>query len=72
VAIFPSLVAYLFFNVAVESVGGARASAFFHLTPLMTAVLAMAFLGEAFALYHVASFALIIVGVWLTAAGGSK
>lgn len=69
VSIFPSLLAYLFFNAAVESIGGARASAFFHLTPLMTAVLAMTFLGEAFALYHVASFALIIAGVWLTARG---
>lgn len=69
VSIFPSLLAYLFFNAAVESIGGTRASAFFHLTPLMTAVLAMTFLGEAFALYHVASFALIIAGVWLTARG---
>ena len=69
VSIFPSLLAYLFFNAAVESIGGARASAFFHLTPLMTAVLAMTFLGEAFALYHVASFALIIACDWLTARG---
>jgi drug/metabolite transporter (DMT)-like permease len=67
VAVFPSLLAYHFFNVSVESIGGARASAFFHLTPMMTAGLAMGFLGEAFALYHVAGFALIIAGVWLTA-----
>jgi drug/metabolite transporter (DMT)-like permease len=67
VAVFPSLLAYLFFNAAVDSIGGARASAFFHLTPLMTAVLALLFLGEAFALYHIAGFALILAGVWLTA-----
>lgn len=68
VAIFPSLLAYYFFNEAVASVGGARASAFFHLTPLMTALLALVFLGEAFAVYHVVGFTLIIAGVWLTAA----
>lgn len=70
VSIFPSLLAYLFFNAAVESIGGARAGAFFHLTPLMTAVLAMIFLGETFAFYHVASFALIAAGLWLTAIRG--
>jgi drug/metabolite transporter (DMT)-like permease len=69
VAVFPSLLAYLFFNLAVESVGGARASAFFHLTPLMTAALALTFLGETFAPYHVVGFALILAGIWLTARG---
>ena len=69
VAIFPSLLAYLFFNLAVESIGGARASAFFHLTPPMTAALGMAFLGETFEVYHVAGFILIVAGIWLTARG---
>jgi drug/metabolite transporter (DMT)-like permease len=72
VAIFPGLLAYLFFNMAVDSIGGARASAFFHLTPLMTATLALVFLGEAFALYHVVGFALIIAGVWLTATRAAR
>ena len=45
VAIFPSLLAYLFFNMSVESIGGARTAAFFHLTPPLTAVLASLFLG---------------------------
>jgi drug/metabolite transporter (DMT)-like permease len=67
VAIFPSLISYHLFNLAVESIGGARASAFFHITPIMTALLAFAFLGETLQLYHVIGFALIIGGVWLTA-----
>jgi drug/metabolite transporter (DMT)-like permease len=67
VAIFPGLLAYLFFNLAVESIGGTRASAFFHLTPLFTAVLATAFLSEPWQAYHAVGFALIIAGVWLTA-----
>jgi drug/metabolite transporter (DMT)-like permease len=69
VAIFPSLLSYLFFNMAVESIGGARTGAFFHVTPLMTAVLALAFLGEPFRPFHVIGFALILGGVWLTARG---
>jgi drug/metabolite transporter (DMT)-like permease len=71
VAIFPSLISYHFFNLAVESIGGARASAFFHITPIMTGLLAFAFLGEAFQLYHVIGFALILAGVWLTATRAS-
>jgi drug/metabolite transporter (DMT)-like permease len=66
VAVFPSLLAYMFFNAAVESIGGTRAGAFFHLTPLMTAVIAMMFLGETFRLYHLAGFALILAGIALT------
>jgi drug/metabolite transporter (DMT)-like permease len=68
VATFPSLLAYIFFNAGVESIGGARASAFIHLAPLFTALLAIAFLGETFALYHLAGFLLIVAGVYLTAA----
>jgi drug/metabolite transporter (DMT)-like permease len=69
VAIFPGLLAYLFFNLAVDSIGGTRASAFFHLTPLFTAALATVFLSEPWQLYHAAGFALILAGVWLTARG---
>ena len=69
VAIFPGLLAYLFFNLAVESIGGTRASAFFHLTPLFTALLATVFLDEPWQLYHAAGFALILAGVWITARG---
>lgn len=69
VAIFPSLLAYLFFNAAVESIGGARTSAFFHLVPVMAAGLAIVFLGELFQPYHAVGFGLILLGVWLTARG---
>lgn len=70
VAIFPGLLAYLFFNIAVESIGGTRASAFFHLTPLFTAVLAAFALNEPWQLYHVSGFALILGGIWITARQG--
>ena len=53
-----------------ESIGGTRAGAFFHLTPLCTAVLASVFLDEAWHLYHAAGFALIVAGISLTARGG--
>jgi drug/metabolite transporter (DMT)-like permease len=69
VALFPGLLAYLFFNLSVESIGGTRASAFFHLTPLFTAILATLFIGESWQLYHAAGFALILAGIWITARG---
>jgi drug/metabolite transporter (DMT)-like permease len=63
--IFPSVIAYLFYNRAVELVGGARAGTATHLVPLFGAMLAFVFLGETPGLYHATGFALILAGVWL-------
>lgn len=71
-AVFPSFLAYLFFNRGVEIIGPARAGAFMHLVPLFTGALAVLFLGEAPALYHAAGLALILAGVWLAAAGPAR
>ncbi len=66
-AVFPGVIAYLMFNRGVAIIGPTRAGAFMHLVPLFTAVLAMLFLGEEPALYHVVGLGLILAGVWLTA-----
>lgn len=66
-AVFPSFLAYLFFNRGVEIIGPTRAGAFMHLVPLFTVVLAMIFLGEEPRLYHAAGLALILAGVWMAA-----
>ena len=70
-AVFPSFLAYLFYNRGVEIIGPARAGAFLHLVPLFTVLLAVLFLGEEPALYHAVGLSLIASGVWLAARGHS-
>ena len=64
--IFPSAVAYLFWNRGVAEVGGNRAGIFIHLMPVFGTLLAAAFLGEQFHAYHALGFALILGGIALT------
>ena len=60
--------AYLLMSLtALLWAGGTRASAFFHLRPLFTAVLASVFLAEPWQFYHAGGFTLILAGIWLTA-----
>ncbi|OGA77641.1 MAG: multidrug transporter [Betaproteobacteria bacterium RIFCSPLOWO2_12_FULL_66_14] len=63
--VFPSVLAYLFWNRAVAEVGPARAGMFVHLMPVFGALLAVVFLGETLHLYHAAGFALILAGIVL-------
>lgn len=65
VAIFPSLVAYAFFNRGVELIGANRAGPFFHLMPLFGALMAVGFLGERFQWFHGLGMAAILSGVAL-------
>lgn len=69
-ALFPSLLSYLFFNRGVELIGAARAGQFIHLMPLFGSVLAVLFLGERLQLFHLAGLALIGGGLLLAMAGG--
>jgi drug/metabolite transporter (DMT)-like permease len=65
VAIFPSVLAFAAWNRGIELIGANRAGPFLHLVPLYSVVLASTLLGERLAAYHVAGFALILLGVWL-------
>ncbi|MBI3699519.1 MAG: DMT family transporter [Afipia sp.] len=67
VAIFPSTLAYLFFNRGIELIGPNRAAPFFHLIPVFGSVLAIAFLGERPHLFHIAGYALVLTGVYIAA-----
>lgn len=62
VAVFPSILAYLFWNRGVELIGASRAGLFICLVPVFAAVLAMIFLHERLHLYHVAGLVLIVSG----------
>ncbi|MGI9383058.1 MAG: DMT family transporter [Methyloligellaceae bacterium] len=67
VAIFPGLVAYIFYNRGVHLIGANRAAPFLHLVVVFGALLAISLLGEALELYHLAGMALILPGVSLAA-----
>ena len=65
VAVFPSFIAYLFFNRGIELIGAARAGQSWHLMPVFGSVLAVLFLGETFYLYHAIGIVLIAAGIAL-------
>ncbi len=65
IAVFPSFIAYLFFNRGIELIGATRASQSWHLMPVFGGILAVLFLGETFYLYHAIGIALIAAGIVL-------
>lgn len=67
--IFPSVLAYFFWNAAVAKVGAERAGTFLHLMPVFGAVLAWAILGEALLWYHFVGAALIFCGLFVASTG---
>lgn len=69
VGVFPSVVAYIFWNNAVTRVGPNKAGMFMHLMPVFASLLAIAFLGERLHLFHVAGMGMILGGIWLTSRG---
>ena len=62
-ALFPSLLAQLFFIRAVELIGPSRATLFYNMTPVMGAILATLMLHESFEPYHAVALTLVIGGV---------
>jgi len=63
VLIFPSTLAYLFFNRGIALIGPNRAAPFFHLVPVFGSAMAILLLGEQLRLYHLAGYALVLAGV---------
>ncbi|GLK82125.1 DMT family transporter [Ancylobacter defluvii] len=72
VGVFPSVLAYLCFIRGVHLVGPNRAAPFFHLMPVFGSVLAIAFLGEAFRLYHAVGYALVLSGIVIATLWGRR
>lgn len=70
VALFSSVLAYLFWNRGVEVLGASVAGLFVHLMPVFGILLAWVFLNEQLMPYHVAGIALILIGIWLTSRYG--
>lgn len=65
IAIAASVLAFAFWNRGVAEVGANPAGFTLHLLPVFGTVLAILFLGEAFAAFHAAGFAAILCGVVL-------
>ena len=61
--IFPSTLAYLFFNRGIALIGPNRAAPFFHLMPVFGSALAIVLLGEEPRLFHLVGYVLVLGGV---------
>jgi len=62
-ALFPSLIAQIFYMRGVELIGPGRAGVFVNLVPAFGALLAVVLLGEDFAPYHAVALVLVVVGI---------
>jgi len=63
VVIFPSTLAYLFFNRGIVAIGPNRAAPFFHLVPVFGSVMAILLLGEQPHLFHLVGYVMVFAGV---------
>ena len=63
VLIFPSTLAYTFFNRGLALIGPNRAAPFFHLVPVFGSAMAILLLGEQLRLFHLVGYALVLAGV---------
>ncbi|MEC9492458.1 DMT family transporter [Flexistipes sp.] len=63
--VFASLAAFLSWNRAVREAGASKVAPFIHLMPVFGSILAVIFLGETFAAYHLAGIAAVFSGIFL-------
>lgn len=66
--IFPSILAFVFWNYGVKQIGPNRASLFLHLVPVFGSIVSIAFLGERLFLFHLFGMILIFAGIYLSTA----
>jgi drug/metabolite transporter (DMT)-like permease len=72
VVIFPSTLAYLFFNRGIALVGPNRAAPFLHLVPVFGSVMAILLLGEQLRLFHLVGYLLVLAGVVIASRAGNR
>ena len=71
-ALFPSILAYIFWNRAVAELGANRTGQFLHLMPAFGAILSMVFLDERLHAFHGVGVVLIALGIWLATMYGRR
>ncbi|KFC70238.1 hypothetical protein FF80_01020 [Devosia sp. LC5] len=64
-AIFPSLLAYIFWNRTVSALGPGKTGLFMYLMPIFSTLLAVLLLGEEFKIFHLIGMTLIVIGIAL-------
>jgi drug/metabolite transporter (DMT)-like permease len=64
-AIFPSILAYIFWNKGVSELGAAKAGLFIHLMPCFGLILSSFFLNEKIYTFHIGGILLIFSGIYL-------
>lgn len=69
VAIFPSLMAFYFWNKAVLLGGANQAAMFCNLIPVFATLLAVLFLDEQFVAYHMTGMGVVFIGILLSTYG---
>lgn len=69
VSIFPSVLAYLFFNRGVELIGSAGTGMYMNILPVLGAGLAIIFLGERLYAFHAVGLILIVGGILFAGRG---
>jgi len=65
-AIFPSIISFLFFNEGVAAIGAAQAGQYLYLMPVFGSVMAIIGLGESMQLFHAVGFLLIVLGIGMS------
>jgi drug/metabolite transporter (DMT)-like permease len=63
--VFPSIVAYLFFNRGLQLVGPNRSAPFLHLIPVFGSAMAILLLGEKLQGFHLTGYALVLTGIFI-------
>jgi len=66
IALFASVLAFIFWNRAVRTIGANRAGPFIHLMPVFSTILAVIFLDETIQRYHLQGIGLIFIGIAMT------
>jgi len=72
VALFSSILAYIFWNKAIQIIGANKTGIFIHLMPVFSIILAIIFLDEELREYHIIGTIFIFSGIFLTTAGKIK
>ncbi|MER3389629.1 MAG: DMT family transporter [Microcella sp.] len=70
IMVFPSALAYLFWNIAVGTLGASKTGVFLNLLPVFTAVIALAF-GDVLTVGQLVGGAIVLGGVYLTTRPGA-
>lgn len=70
-AIFPAILAQVFWVRGLDIIGSNRGGVFINLVPIFAAALAVLLLGESFRPHHAVALVLVVAGVWMSQRRGT-